>query len=201
MTQRTFLVSLLAMLFLIAAPSLYAQGACGWKGPKASCGKASDGKSCCAEMNDGKPCYGDAKGGKPCCANDKECKDCCKGNCPTHGHGGADKDDYSHGSLYLDYAKDLELNEKQVTKLNDLRVDAQKKTATLWEQKHSSYAELTRLSHEAKVNRGKIFALTKKIGELKGEMLKVQIAAMLDAKEVLTPAQQEKFSSMFKKDK
>jgi len=196
--KRVWTFSLMIVAaFLLAAPTVFAG-----HHEKQSC-QAKECPQCVKGKCSAKECPQCAKKACPFCGK-IGCTSCAKKGDKrgySHGYGrgyGHHRGD-SHGNLFLDYADELKLTDKQVAELNRIRNNKKEKKTKLKKKFRASMAELNRMSHGKDLNKKKLVKLTKKIGALKGKMLKVRILSLYEAKKVLTDDQQKMMNEKFQK--
>ncbi|HLG19571.1 MAG TPA: periplasmic heavy metal sensor [Bdellovibrionota bacterium] len=129
----------------------------------------------------------------------------CQGECP-HERGGKGAWGHRfgtpgarepHGTLFLDYATELKLTDAQIVKLNKLRLKAHDKKMELKEKMFGLHAEVAKMAHEQKPDRKAIEKKADEIGKLKGEMVKLRVSTVMDAKEELNDQQRKKLMEIF----
>ena len=119
--------------------------------------------------------------------------DCKRGGWGYH-HGGQ-----AHGNLFLNYAEELGLTDKQVGQLNRLRLDHQNGMSKFHEKMSKQREELSEISHSKNPDRKKIEAAADKLGQTKAEKIKLKALMLLDARAVLTEKQQRQLDEIYKK--
>lgn len=118
-----------------------------------------------------------------------------KGGCPHSSY--KNRGDDPHGRFFLEYSDTLKLSDDQIVKLHKLH---QKKYKEKLELKHKLYeldAEMNKAAHESKVDRKKLEKIAAEIGDLKGELTKLRVTSILDAKEILNDAQKKQLREIF----
>ena len=101
-----------------------------------------------------------------------------------------------HGNLFLDYAQKLDLSEKQVADLNNLRLKSQQQEAEVRGKIHEGLEDLQKSGHDPKVDRKTVEAKADEVGRLHGDMLKLRVDTLLDARALLTDAQRKKLDDL-----
>src|SRR5437762_1271807 len=94
------------------------------------------------------------------------------GYCPDHSYHGGHFSEDPHGNLFLDYAETLKLTDSQVTKLNKLRLEAEKKKVELEHRLWELHAQMNEAAHGDKPDRKLVEKKAEEIGKTKGELIK-----------------------------
>lgn len=98
--------------------------------------------------------------------------------------------------FYLSLVDELSLSEEQVKKLQSIKIECEKSKIMTRARIGVGGLELQELLDQPVVDRGKVDAKIKEIGEIKTEGEINDIHAMIDAREVLTPEQKEKLRKL-----
>ncbi|MCB0309106.1 MAG: hypothetical protein KDD48_07025 [Bdellovibrionales bacterium] len=117
---------------------------------------------------------------------------CCQSSCQHSCSKGDSMGMDTHGNYFLDFEKELELTEAQVSKLNQLRNETQKQLENLMAKKHAAWEDLTKISHENNVKKKTIDKASDKFGSIYGDIVALQTQSILDAKKILTKEQHKK---------
>jgi Spy/CpxP family protein refolding chaperone len=98
--------------------------------------------------------------------------------------------------FYLALADELSLAEEQVRQLQNIRVEFEKNEIMSKARIKIGEVELQELLNQPELDRDKVDAKIREIGEMKIECAINEVHAMLDAREVLTQEQKEKLKKL-----
>jgi len=98
--------------------------------------------------------------------------------------------------FYLFLSGELSLSEEQVKQLQGIRVEFKKNEIMSRARIKVGEVELQELLNQPELDRGKVDAKIREIGEMKIECAINDVHAMLDAREVLTQEQKEKLKKL-----
>ena len=90
----------------------------------------------------------------------------------------------------------MSLSEEQVKQLQSIRVEFEKSEIMIKARIKVGELELQELLNQPELDRGKVDAKIREIGEIKIECAINDVHAMLDAREVLTQEQKEKLKKL-----
>ncbi len=152
--------------------------------PKADCPFAKEGS--CKMEGKAKECSA-CEGGQKSCDQCPKCENCDhKGVCPHCGQ----------KNCASNLASQLGLTEEQNKKVQVLHQEHHKKQIELKKEMHKLHNELQDQIKEEKPNKNKISKISKKLGELKAQMIENKTLHKIDMKALLNPEQAKKFMEM-----